>query len=107
MFSNLVESGSHAADLKRRGSFFAATLAFYGLLLAAAGVGSVYAFNAHLGAQSDYEVYAILRFQPPEERSEPARSDEPLPAAADRARQIATAREIAVDTPYRSACASA
>jgi protein TonB len=101
MFSHLVESGSHAADLKRRGSFFAGALAFYGLLLAAAGVGSVYAFNAHLDAQSDYEVYAILRFQPAEERSEPPRPEAPRPAAANSARQIATAPEIAIDTPYR------
>ena len=102
MFSNLVESGSHAADLRRRGAFFAGALAFYGLLLAAAGVGSVYAFNAHLGAESDYEVYAILRFQPAVERSEPARPDTPRPAAApNRSQQFATRPEISHNTPYR------
>lgn len=103
MFSNLVESGSHAADFKRRGSFFAGTLAFYALLLAAAGVGSVYAFNAHLDAQTDYEVYAILRFQPPaEERPEPQRPDQPRPAAApNRAPQFATRPEISHLTPYK------
>ena len=41
MFSNLIESGSHAADLRRRGRFFLATTAFYGLLLAVTGVGSI------------------------------------------------------------------
>ena len=30
MFGNLIESGSHAADLKRRGRFFLASMAFYG-----------------------------------------------------------------------------
>ena len=39
MVSNLVESGSHAADLKRKGSFFLGTRAFYGGLLLATGVG--------------------------------------------------------------------
>jgi len=107
MFSNLIESGSHAADLKRRGTFFVGTLAFYGLLLAVAGVGSVYAYNAHLDAQTDYEVYAILRFQPAEPRSEPARPEAPRPPAANSARRIATAREIAIDTPYRNSIASA
>jgi protein TonB len=102
MFSNLVESGSHAADLKRRGGFFAGTLAFYGLLLAAAGVGSVYAFNAHLDAQSDYEVYAMLRFQPAEARSEPERQETQRPAAASRTQPVATRPEISHLTPYRS-----
>ena len=103
MFSNLVESGSHAADFKRRGSFFAGALAFYAVLLAVAGVGSVYAFNAHLDAESDYEVYAILRFQPPaEQRAEPQRPDRPRPAAAPRrAQQFATRPEVSVNTPYR------
>lgn len=102
MFSNLVESGSHAADLKRRGRFFAGALAFYAVLIAAAGVGSVYAFNAQLGSQSDYEVYAILRFQPAEERSEPARPDAARPAAgADRAPRFAVRPEISHNTPYR------
>ncbi|HEV3467773.1 MAG TPA: energy transducer TonB [Pyrinomonadaceae bacterium] len=107
MFSNLVESGSHAADLKRRGSFFAGALAFYGLLLAAAGVASVYAFNAHLDTQTDYEVLAVLRFRPQEEPSGPARADAPRPAsAASREPRPATAREIAIDTPYRDRVAS-
>jgi protein TonB len=102
MFSNLVESGSHAADLRRRGRFFVGALAFYGLLIAAAGVGSVYAFNAHLDAQTDYEVYAILRFQPAEERSEPARPDTPrAAAAANREPRFATRTEISVNTPYK------
>ncbi|HYE13862.1 MAG TPA: hypothetical protein VD968_05405, partial [Pyrinomonadaceae bacterium] len=60
MFSNLVESGSHAADLKRRGTFFAGTLAFYGLLLVTAGVGSIYAYNATLGDDSgELEILAV------------------------------------------------
>ena len=45
MFSNLIESGSHAADLRRKGRFFLGTVVFYGLLLVATGVGSIYAYN--------------------------------------------------------------
>lgn len=102
MFSNLVESGSHASEFKRRGRFFVGTLAFYGLLLAAAGVGSVYAFNAHLDEQSDYEVYAMLRFRPDEPVAEPARPEEPRAAAsASRPSPPATRIEISVQTPYK------
>src|SRR5829696_9162089 len=69
MFSNLIESGSHAADLKRRGRFFLGTTLFYGLLLAATGVGSIYAYNARLDYDPDYELVALMRFPPAEERS--------------------------------------
>lgn len=102
MFSHLVESGSHAADFKRRSTFFFGTLAFYGLLLAVAGVGSVYAFNAHLDDESGYEVYAVLRFQPASETPrEPARPETRPAAAAPRAPQFATRPEVSHLTPYR------
>ena len=35
MFSNLIESGSHAADLKRKGRFLLGTIALYCLLFVA------------------------------------------------------------------------
>lgn len=55
MFNNLIESGSHRRDLARRSRFFLGTLATYAVLVAAAGVASVYAYTAHLDAQN-YEV---------------------------------------------------
>jgi protein TonB len=55
MFQNLIESGSHRKDLARRGRFLLGTLALYSALVASAGVASVYAYNARLGAQT-YEV---------------------------------------------------
>ena len=100
MFSNLIESGSHAADLKRKGRFFLGTTAFYVLLLAATGVGSIYAYNARLDGPGDYEVLALMRF-PPAASSEPARRDEPRPAASqNRVNQVATRPEISIETPY-------
>ena len=77
MFSNLIESGSHAADLKRKGGFLLGTLAFYGLLLVATGVGSIYAYNARV-EDDDLEVYALMRFAPSKaEQAEPKRQGEP------------------------------
>ena len=64
MFSNLIESGSHAADLKRKGRFFLGTTLFYGLLLAVTGVGSIYAYNVRLDHDPDYELVALMRFPP-------------------------------------------
>ena len=51
MFNNLIESRSHTSELKRRGSFFLYTIAAYSLLFVAAGVGSIYAYDAHLDEQ--------------------------------------------------------
>jgi hypothetical protein len=52
MFTNLIESDSHRQEFKRRSSFFLATVAAYALILFAAGVASIYAYDAHLEAQS-------------------------------------------------------
>jgi protein TonB len=103
MFSNLIESGSHAADLKRRGRFFLATTAFYGLLLAVTGVGSIYAYNARLEYDPDYELVSLLRFPPAEARSAEPRREEPRAASSPaRSNQIATRTEISMQTPYHS-----
>jgi protein TonB len=102
MFSNLIESGSHRADLKRKGKFFLGATAFYTLLLAATGVGSIYAYNARIDDASDLEVYAIMRFSPVEARPEPARREEQRPAASNnREQQFATRiDDVSIVTPY-------
>ena len=74
MFNNLIESGSHKGDLKRKGTFFR-TLVFYGVLLLGAGVGSIYAYNAQLDERDDGEIVTLINFSrtPREERPEPIR----------------------------------
>jgi periplasmic protein TonB len=101
MFSTLIESGSHAADLKRKGRFFLATTAFYGLLLAVTGVGSIYAYNVRLDYNPDYELVSMMRFPPAEARSAAPRREEQRAATAPaRSNQLATRTEISVNTPY-------
>lgn len=48
MFNNLIESSSHAREIKRRGSFMLFTLATYLLLFVIAGVMSIYAYDVQL-----------------------------------------------------------
>ena len=48
MFNQLVESTTHRADLKRKGTFFLGAFFFYAMLLTTAGIGSIYAYNVHL-----------------------------------------------------------
>lgn len=102
MFNSLVESGSHRADLRRRGKFFLGATAFYAVLLAATGVGSIYAYNAHIEDASELEVLTVMRFSPAEARPEPARREESRPAANDREQQFATRTVISINTPYHS-----
>ncbi|MBA3716049.1 MAG: TonB family protein [Pyrinomonadaceae bacterium] len=100
MFGNLIESGSRAHDLKRKGSFFLATFIFYTLLLAAAGVGSIYAYDARL-EEEQLEVLAIMRFTPPSARVEaPAPRQEPRPAINRSSVNAVTERTaISINTP--------
>src|ERR1043165_3285821 len=45
MFDTLVESGSHADDLARKGSFFLGTMVVYGVVMLAVIVLSIYIYN--------------------------------------------------------------
>lgn len=104
MFNSLVESGSHRADLRRKGKFFLGATTFYAVLLAVTGVGSIYAYNASIDNGSELEVLAIMRFSPAEPRTEPARREVQRPAATNNREQHYATRvdEISVITPLHS-----
>ena len=59
MFTNLIESSSHAREFKRRGSFFLFTTVTYFLLFAIAGLASIYAYDARLKDQNT-EIVTML-----------------------------------------------
>ncbi|MDQ1639553.1 MAG: periplasmic protein TonB [Pyrinomonadaceae bacterium] len=59
MFTNLIESSSHAQDFKRRGSFVLFTTVTYFLLFAIAGVASIYAYDARLEDQNLEEIVML------------------------------------------------
>jgi protein TonB len=52
MFTNLIESSSHAKEFKRRGSFVLFTTGTYVLLFAVTGVVSIFAYDARLEEQN-------------------------------------------------------
>jgi protein TonB len=81
MFTNLIESDSHRKEFKRRSSFFLATVAAYALILFAAGIASIYAYDAHLEAQNTD--LTLLSWVPP------------LKPVADRERPRETPRRTA------------
>lgn len=59
MFGNLVESGSHARDVRRKSSFFLFTIAGYTALMLASFVASIYAYDARL-EQANLEALALI-----------------------------------------------
>ena len=59
MFTNLIESTSHAKEFKRRGSFLLFTTATYLVLFVITGVVSIYAYDAHL-EQQNLEIVLLL-----------------------------------------------
>jgi protein TonB len=63
MFTNLIESDSHRQEFKRRSSFFLITVAAYAVILFAAGIASVYAYDAQLEAQTSS--LELLNWVPP------------------------------------------
>lgn len=66
MFTNLIESSSHAGEFKRRGSFFLFTTVTYALLFSVAGVLSIYAYDAELEEPaSEITMLSPLDFEPP------------------------------------------
>ena len=79
MFNNLIESSSHAQEYKRRGSFLLFTTATYAVLLVLGAVASIYAYDAHLDAQStELELLSYVPLppaepQPPKVISDPVR----------------------------------
>jgi protein TonB len=81
MFNNLVESASHGDEFKRRGSFFAGALGVYALLFTAIGIGSVFAYDAHLEKQQ-LELVSLLT---PVEEAPP---DRPQPANVRRSSNL-------------------
>jgi len=63
MFANLIESDSHRKELKRRSSFFLATVAGYAVILFAAAIVSIYTYDARLEAQTSS--LELLNWVPP------------------------------------------
>ena len=82
MFNNLIESSSHAREIKRRGSFMLFTAVTYVLLFVSAGVISIYAYDASLSEPStELELISLVPALVPEVAPEPAKPRRSSPPA--------------------------
>lgn len=100
MFNNLIESTSHAREYKRRGSFVLVTTGVYALLLVLGGVASIYAYDAHLEAQTTE--LELLSYVPlfPDEQPPPRVVSDPVRVAPNprNAPAVATRTELIAST---------
>ena len=88
MFTNLIESSSHAHDFKRRGSFFLFTIVTYLLLFAIAGLASIYAYDARLEDQNLEEIVMLSPADLPVPQAAPVVRNAPPPRANDNNRNV-------------------
>jgi len=88
MFTNLIESNSHAPDFKRRGSFFLFTSVTYLLLFAIAGIASIYAYDARLEDQNLEEIVMLSPFDLPAPATAPVAHTAAPPRASDNNRSV-------------------
>src|SRR4030095_2643741 len=104
MFTNLIESSSHAKEFKRRGSFLLFTTATYLVLFVVTGVISIYAYDARLEQQNLELVGLVAPVEWVKPDPQPAvQPDRPQPTRNNNESNIPT-RAIAmatVDTPER------
>ena len=98
MFNNLIESSSHAKEFKRRGSFVLVTTVTYGVLLALAGVASVYAYDAHLESQNTELEITFVPLMPEAVQPEPPRNT--IRSTSDsNAQPVRSIRTVLIDSP--------
>ena len=89
MFTNLIESSSHAHEFKRRGSFFLFTTVTYFLLFAIAGLASIYAYDARLEDQNLEEIVMLSPVDLPAPPVAPVVRNTAPPRASDNNRSVA------------------
>src|SRR2546421_694622 len=71
MFENLVESGSHREDVKRKGSFLLVTLGVYGVLIVAGLIAGILMAPAYIDQQT-LELTALIAPVPVPQAAKPA-----------------------------------
>jgi TonB family protein len=94
MFDNLVESGSHSGDTKRKGSFILITLAIYGVLLSTAFIAGIMMASASID-QQNFELTALIAPVPVPQQQQ--QKEAPKPEKMDIAKNVDVRRELVAD----------
>ena len=100
MFTNLIESQSHRKEFKRRSSFFLFTVAAYAVILFGAGIGSIYAYDAQLEAQtSTLDFLGWIPVIKPEPDREQAQPDRRPPTSSSSQKASQSVRPVLYESP--------
>src|SRR5437870_3187626 len=94
MFDNLVESGSHSGDNKRKGSFILVTTAIYAVLLVAAFVAGIMMASANIDQQT-LELTALIAPVPVPQQQQ--QKEAPKPETMDITKNVDVRRELIAD----------
>src|SRR5713101_3698768 len=94
MFDNLVESGSHSDDNKRRGSFILVTSAIYVVLLTAAFVAGIMMATANIDQQT-LELTALIAPVPVPQQQQ--QKEAPKPEKMDISKNVDVRKELIAD----------
>lgn len=101
MFNQLVESRSHHAEARRKSRFFLGTLGLYALLIAALGVGSIYAYDVHLEQAGAEELILVMPVVPMHTTEDTPRTARPEPpknvAGANSTRELPERKDLIAD----------
>ncbi|MGB9179196.1 MAG: hypothetical protein WCB68_08105, partial [Pyrinomonadaceae bacterium] len=97
MFDHLVESTSHADDVKRKGSFLLVTAAIYLVLMLAFFVAGIYWYDAHLDNQNLELTTLVAPVPIPPQQNEPQKADAPKPQKVDVSQQVDVRKELIAD----------
>lgn len=99
MFNNLIESSSHTTELKRRGSFFLFTVATYAVLFVAAGVASIYAYDAQMEDPNAESVVMLSPVDFPQPEPEGPRSVATQSGGSNTSTYVRRNPQATVDNP--------
>ena len=101
MFDNLVESTSHKDDSARKGKFLLVTVVIYSMLLLAAMVASIIAYDAHLENQN-LELTTLVAPVPVQKEPDPPKQEEAPKIKVSQDREVPTVTEINTMRPEAS-----
>ena len=94
MFENLVESGSHKEDAKRKGSFLLLTLVVYLVLIAAGLVAGILMAPAYIDQQT-LELTALIAPVPVQQQQQ--QKEQPKPEKVEITKNVDVRKELIAD----------
>ena len=94
MFENLVESGSHSADLKRKGSFLLGFAAAYVVLIVIGAVAGIWWATANIDAQT-LELTALIAPVPVQQQQQ--QKQEAKPEKIEISKNVDVRKELIAD----------